>query len=942
MASYIDNIAQNSQIAAVLPYTPDWDFLSSSQKTLTQMQTTAFESFYDKYSTLLKADLLNPENQEFRDKFMIEADSKLKAVGGTDLTDPRNLKNANSLFDNLVNNPRYIKDIMFTKGVKKDLEYADNLRSSLDENVRSLYNPYSVQDIMFSVEDFKNAQGDAMLTVGSPRYVQNLNLWSQAEKYFEDKDWKRTYDQKSGGYIYTSKNGKLIEDDVYQYLHGRFSEDPLVKDFLNVKSRVERRNFVESNLDAFGGDKTKAELAYLKTKWNTISEPIRKQVAKYDEELAKLEYGNAEVERARQNQPATGNVQRQEDQQSIVDLFNDLMTKKESMPTLDPEIDEALSNNDFSNIANLISKIDDIGFKAGVAEIAGVFSRRGEELSMKADEFALVSHRATLDDWKNQQQVARQFEADVRMAQLKGEIVIPGMGGAQGGTPISAGTVGVLEGEDSQKYSEYNQKELIRRTEDAKKAGHEVIRQWSILTGTPIRNSEGKVIPLDSLNRLTAKEFQSYISKAQVVATRGTRDLDDPNSAVSLRQTIRTYQEKTNTEKGLLRAEQQNLLSAIIDAENNAPNNQEAKEAYTLMREIVNSGIVLQDQVRREFEKRWNAKRDAKLKDAPFFNLGGLEAVVGGATSPAKDNWFKTWWNTEDGGDAWNTWFGGFSFFDPGTYGSNNKEVSYNYQQNAKSLYSLVNGRETTVGGEERKGTNFGMASSKGSSVNIVVNQANQSVSQNMGDVGFGTLQTALAGNLPNQDAAQVALNTIVNVLNTKTTGNTNARNMQVEGYEDNEGNQFVRIIPDTKTIDDLIGTKQNPGPLKSKGVTTDQLAEGIVVKLDAAGALPKSTFDFRVTPTEAAINVNGGELTIGGSYYDGGKVTITRNGNGSYQYYGDAYIYDPNKGGYREVNISKEINEYVNANSLTVQQAKDWIDRYLNTNAAKNITLEK
>jgi len=129
MASYIDNIAQNSQIAAVLPYTPDWDFLSSSQKTLAQMQTNAFESFYDKYSTLLKSDLLNSENQQFRDKFMTEADNKLKIVGSTDLTDPRNLSNANSIFDSLVNNPRYVKDIMFTKAVKKDLDYADNLRS---------------------------------------------------------------------------------------------------------------------------------------------------------------------------------------------------------------------------------------------------------------------------------------------------------------------------------------------------------------------------------------------------------------------------------------------------------------------------------------------------------------------------------------------------------------------------------------------------------------------------------------------------------------------------------------------------------------------------------------------------------------------------------------------------------------------------------------------
>jgi hypothetical protein len=335
------------------------------------------------------------------------------------------------------------------------------------------------------------------------------------------------------------------------------------------------------------------------------------------------------------------------------------------------------------------------------------------------------------------------------------------------------------------------------------------------------------------------------------------------------------------------------------------------------------------DVVKKTFEVKWNAKRDAQIAAAP---------LIGPWLSSPK---FGVWATTESGSDAWNTWFGGFSLFDPDTWKGKAKEVSTNYAKNARSLASAVQGRDTRVGLEERKGTNFGMASSKGSAVNIVVNQASQSLSQNLGSVGFGTLESAIGGSLPNQDAAETAFNTIVNVLNTKTTGNTNPRNMQVEGFQDNDGNQFIRIIPDTKTVDELMGSKENPGPLNQR-VRSDLLAQGVVVKLAPAGALPKSTFDFRTTPIEAAINVNGGELTIGGGYYDGGKITITRNGNGSYQYYGDAYIYDPSKGDYREVNISKKINDYINTNRLTVQQAREWVDGLLNDYAAENLRLEK
>jgi hypothetical protein len=503
------------------------------------------------------------------------------------------------------------------------------------------------------------------------------------------------------------------------------------------------------------------------------------------------------------------------------------------------------------------------------------------------------------------------------------------MGAPQSGTPISSGTDPVMSDKNPEDYPNYNYKELAERTTDARNAGYEAIKQWSQLTGTPVRNSAGKVIPLDGLDKLTEKEFQSYISKAEVVSKRGTRDIEDSDGAINLRQKIRIYNEKTGIEKGLLKIEQENLLKSIDKASNSVINDEEGKQAFALMREIVKSGIVNPQTIKEKFEEKWDAERDAKIAAAP---------LIGPWLSSPK---FGVWAVTESGSDAWNTWFGGTSILDPGTWAGKEYEVSTYYSKEAKSLASAVQGRDTRVGGEERKGTNFGMASSKGSAVNIVVNQASQSLSQNLGSVGFGTLESAIDGSLPNQDAAETAFNTIVNVLNTKTTGNTNPRNMQVEGFQDNDGNQFIRIIPDTKTADELIGSKENPGPLKDR-VTSDLLAQGVVVKLDPAGALPKSTFDFRTTPIEAAINVNGGELTIGGGYYDGGKVTITRNGNGSYQYYGEKYIYDPNEGGYREVNISKEINKYINENNFSIQQAKDWIDTYLNANAAKNITLEK
>jgi hypothetical protein len=932
MASYIDNIAANAQVVGVQPYTPNWDFLSSAQKTLTQMQTNAFESFYNKYSTFLKSDLLNPENQKFRDDFMKEADAKIKRVGGMDLTDPRNLSSAMTIFDGLVDNQKYVKDIVFTKGVKKDLEYAESLRSSLDENVRKLYNPYSVQEIMYATEDFKNAQGDALLSINKPRYVQGLDLWSRAEEYFDDKEWTRTYDQKSGNYIYTSKNGKLIEGDVFQYLYSRFAEDPLVKDYLSVRSRVQRRNFVEENLESYNGDRNAAEIDYLKGRWNALSDPVRQQAAAYDKELAQLEYANSEVQRAVENQPASNNAVRLEGYQNVSEMFKALKSNRGAIPQIDENVQAQLETGNIQNVAELIAKIDEIQFKTEVGQISGIFSRRGEQLTMKADEFSLANHRASLDDWKDKQSQLRRFNYDLQMAAAKGELAMPQGPGGQGGTPqaVGEGRAKALEGKDNDAYVTYNQKVLDEKIVESRSTGHEAIKQWSLLTGVPVKNKMGQVIALDNLSALTEEEFQDYISKAQLVADKGTADLGDPKSAIALRNKLREHKEASLVATGSLKIEQNNLLDAI---NRSGAGGDEAAAAKKIIRELVQSGIVNPDVLKEKFVERWDAEREKQVAAAPLFGRYLVD-------SPK----FAVWANTDSGSDVWNAVFGGVSWFDRDTWDYGRGEantIGGQYMQNAESIYAKISGQgDTRIGYEQRMGTNLGYASSKGSYVNNAVNLAARSLDINAAAVGFGDINDGISGNLSNPDIAETAFKTILGVLNTKTSGNTNARNMQVSMYQDNDGNQYMNIVPDQATIDQLRGNSSTKGIAGDIDLAT--LSKGIVVKLEKAGALPPSVYDFRTTRTDAIINLNNGVMTIGGNYLDGGEVTISKNGDGSYTYYATEYLYDPSAGKYKERNITRELTQLINSQGLSLQQSVEYIKGHLNETALTNIKLEK
>ena len=935
MASYIDNIAANAQVVGVQPYTPNWDFLSSAQKTLTQMQTNAFESFYNKYSTFLKSDLLNPENQKFRDDFMKEADAKIKRVGGMDLTDPRNLSSAMTIFDGLVDNQKYVKDIVFTKSVKKDLEYAESMRSSLDENVRKLYNPYSVQEIMYATEDFKNAQGDALLSINKPRYVQGLDLWSRAEEYFTDKEWTRSYDQKSNGYIYTSKNGKLIEGDVFQYLYSRFAEDPLVKDYLSVRSRVQRRNFVEDNLQSYNGDRTAAEMDYLKSRWNALSDPVRQQAAAYDKELAQLEYANSEVKRAVENQPVTNNNVRLEGYQNVSEMFKALKSNRSAVPQIDENVQAQIETGNIQNPAELIAKIDEIQFKTEIGQIAGIFSRRGEEQSMKADEYSLASHRASLDDWKDAQSQQRSFLYDMETAYAKGELVMTNpQGGGLTGTPqtVAGGAVEALAGGDNENYLSYNQKVLDEKVVESRSSGHEAIKQWSLLTATPVRNKAGQVIALDNLSALTEEEFQDYISKVKVVADKGTSDLADPKSAVILRNKLSDYNEASAIASGALKIEQNNLLNAI---NRSGSTDAESVQAKKILRELVQSGIVNPNILKEKFEEKWDKERKKQLDSTPWLSVS--TSLSGSRIVSPK---IAAWWNTEDGTDAWNTIFGGASWFDSDTWREENT-VAGRYREKGESIYAKLSGQgDTRIGYEQRTGTNLGYASSKGSPVNTAVNFASKSLDIDAATVGFGNINDGISGNLTNQETAEIAFKTILSHLNTKTSGNTNPRNMQVSMYQDNNGVQYMNIIPDAKTIEELKGNSSTKGIAGDIDLAT--LSKGIVVKLEKAGALPPSIYDFRTTRTDALLNLNGGTMNIGGNPLDGGQVTISRNGDGTHTYYATEYLYDPSTGKYKERNITRELTQLINTRGLSLQQSVEYIKGHLNETALTNIKLEK
>lgn len=270
MASYINNIAQNAQIAEVLPFTPDWQFLSSAQQTLSDMQTKAFESFADKYSTYLKQDLTRQDTLAFRENFLKQADNKIKMVSGTDLTDPRNLQNASSIFNELTDNKLYIADIMQTKAIKKGLETAQAFATAPDAAARALYNPYSQRLLQYAERDFASASADEAIRMQTPAYVPGVDFRTLSKRVLDDYGMNVEYDEQSGSYLYTYTNGQVVEPAMQSAITRELLKDPAVMAYANTRVEAQFRDASE-NLIATGLSKQEAQLQVANGYLNNIA-----------------------------------------------------------------------------------------------------------------------------------------------------------------------------------------------------------------------------------------------------------------------------------------------------------------------------------------------------------------------------------------------------------------------------------------------------------------------------------------------------------------------------------------------------------------------------------------------------------------------------------------------------------------------------------------------
>jgi hypothetical protein len=273
MAIYINGI--QDYIPQIQPFKPDFNFFQQALST----KQAQFEAGYNKinsiYGQLLNSNLLRESNKERRDAFFTQIDSEIDRLSGVDLSLAENVEQASTLFQPLIDNQYFRKDLVFTKQYEGQLAKANNMRNNPNPKSDEKYWEEGVSALNYQAEDFANATDEDSLRFQNPRYTPFINAAENLFKFAKDNDINIVTPDIRGGFIFKYTNGQPAIPTIKNVFSTLLAGDPRVKDMFRTQAYLDRKNYIQSNLERFGGDGVSAETEYLQNKVRDINEYYR-------------------------------------------------------------------------------------------------------------------------------------------------------------------------------------------------------------------------------------------------------------------------------------------------------------------------------------------------------------------------------------------------------------------------------------------------------------------------------------------------------------------------------------------------------------------------------------------------------------------------------------------------------------------------------------------
>lgn len=409
MATYIPGVTD--YIPQIQEFQPDFNFYAKSLQMSQSKYDANHERLSNLYGSLLNAPMLRDKNIKARDEFFKVIDQDIQRMSSMDLSKQQNVDAAASIFNQMVDNKEIVKDMVWTKNWQKEHQRADGFRNCVDPNkCGGSWWEGGVTALNYMADEFKNASDDEAMGFANARFTPYQDVMGKAVALAKEADLSIKVDQRSGGFIVTTKNGPSLIRPLASLFMGTLGKDPKIMDYYKTKAYVDRKNWINSNIPVYGSEEA-ATNEFIKQMTNQINPELKKTQAELSYNQSNIEKQRAALEEEIRTNGTTPNS-------SLADTYRRLIGSQQSVNDSVETVNEASGNMSVAMrnagkrhaLGNLDNALASMYLQNDIGAAANTLAYKDYEQTMKADPYALENvrqaNRLALEDRRFQNKAA--------------------------------------------------------------------------------------------------------------------------------------------------------------------------------------------------------------------------------------------------------------------------------------------------------------------------------------------------------------------------------------------------------------------------------------------------------------------------------------------------------------------------------------------------------
>jgi len=419
MATYLQGITD--YIPQIQPFRPDFNFYNKALQMKQSKYDAAHKQLSNLYGSLLNSPMLRDQNIQTRQEFFQAIDQDIKRMSGVDLSLQQNVDAASDVFNQLLDNKDIVLDMVQTKNYQNQLDRSAGFKNCADiEKCGGGWWEGGDRDLEYWKQDFQNATAEQARRMRKAEYVPYQDISKKALELAKEYGDVSSVSMQ-GGHIIKTTNGRLnLAAPLKELFLGSIAKDPKIMEYYKAKARVNRKDWVNNNIDVYGS-KAEAEAAYYNTQTDAIDKMLSKQ---YEKSEADTEIADAQKKQVEKEITTKGTTP----QGSIADAYvqlRDRVNKFSETTSVYKEGSEQakLAKRNGINPGSMESldrAMAALSLDGDLTKQALLLAERNKDFDIKVDEFALEdkkqSNRLKLAEtqaWYDM--VQAKFEADLEL-----------------------------------------------------------------------------------------------------------------------------------------------------------------------------------------------------------------------------------------------------------------------------------------------------------------------------------------------------------------------------------------------------------------------------------------------------------------------------------------------------------------------------------------------